>query len=36
EPSLRILAACVLITGGAALAAKSLLLRKAATGEANA
>ncbi|TIL69518.1 MAG: EamA family transporter, partial [Mesorhizobium sp.] len=36
EPSLRILAACVLITGGAALAAKSLLLRRAATGEANA
>ena len=28
EPSLRILAACVLITGGAALAAKSLFLRK--------
>lgn len=31
EPSLRILAACVLITGGAALAAKSLFLRKPAT-----
>jgi len=30
EPSLRILAACVLITGGAVLAAKSLLLRKPA------
>ncbi len=30
EPSLRILAACVLITGGAALAAKSLILRKGA------
>ncbi|MHA6642574.1 aromatic amino acid exporter YddG [Mesorhizobium sp. A623] len=28
EPSLRILAACVLITGGAVLAAKSLLFRK--------
>jgi drug/metabolite transporter (DMT)-like permease len=28
EPSLRILAACVLITGGAVLAAKSLILRK--------
>jgi hypothetical protein len=28
EPSLRILAACVLITGGAVLAAKSLLVRK--------
>ena len=28
DPSLRILAACVLITGGAALAAKSLFLRK--------
>ncbi|MDX8467333.1 EamA family transporter [Mesorhizobium sp. VK23B] len=36
EPSLRILLACVLITGGAALAAKSLLLRKAATGGASA
>ncbi|MER8382487.1 EamA family transporter [Mesorhizobium sp. M0142] len=36
EPSWRILAACVLITGGAALAAKSLLLRKRATSEANA
>jgi len=36
EPSLRILAACVLITGGAALAAKSLFLRKPATGEAGA
>ena len=31
EPSLRILAACVLITGGAALAAKSLLFRKPST-----
>jgi drug/metabolite transporter (DMT)-like permease len=30
EPSLRILAACVLITGGAALAAKSLFLRRSA------
>lgn len=30
EPSLRILAACVLITGGAVLAAKSLLFRKPA------
>ena len=28
EPSLRILAACILITGGAVLAAKSLLFRK--------
>jgi drug/metabolite transporter (DMT)-like permease len=36
EPSLRILAACVLITGGAALAAKSLLMRKPAAKEANA
>ncbi|MER8580506.1 EamA family transporter [Mesorhizobium sp. M1423] len=36
EPSWRILAACVLITGGAALAAKSLFLRKRATSEANA
>ncbi|CAN7320681.1 EamA family transporter [Mesorhizobium amorphae] len=36
EPSLRILAACLLITGGAALAAKSLFMRKPATGEANA
>ncbi|WP_192251554.1 aromatic amino acid exporter YddG [Mesorhizobium silamurunense] len=36
EPSLRILLACVLITGGAALAAKSLLLRKPATGGASA
>ena len=36
EPSLRILAACVLITGGAALAARSLLLRKPATGGAGA
>ncbi|WP_192182459.1 aromatic amino acid exporter YddG [Mesorhizobium amorphae] len=34
EPSLRILAACLLITGGAALAAKSLFMRKPATGEA--
>jgi drug/metabolite transporter (DMT)-like permease len=31
EPSYRILAACVLITGGAVLAAKSLLCRKPAT-----
>jgi hypothetical protein len=31
EPSLRILAACVLITGGAVLAAKSLLVRKQGT-----
>ncbi|MGB3540213.1 MAG: EamA family transporter [Mesorhizobium sp.] len=31
EPSYRILAACVLITGGAVLAAKSLLFRKPAT-----
>ncbi|MER9236786.1 EamA family transporter [Mesorhizobium sp. M0622] len=36
EPSWRILAACVLITGGAALAAKSLFLRKPAASEANA
>jgi drug/metabolite transporter (DMT)-like permease len=36
EPSLRILAACVLITGGAALAAKSLLMRTPAAKEANA
>jgi hypothetical protein len=36
EPSLRILAACVLITGGAALAAKSLLMRKPAAKEVNA
>ncbi|TIM20295.1 MAG: EamA family transporter, partial [Mesorhizobium sp.] len=36
EPSLRILAACVLITGGAALAAKSLFLRKRAASEAGA
>ncbi|MDX8445702.1 aromatic amino acid exporter YddG [Mesorhizobium captivum] len=36
EPSPRILAACVLITGGAALAAKSLLLRRPATGGAGA
>ncbi|TIP79140.1 MAG: EamA family transporter, partial [Mesorhizobium sp.] len=36
EPSLRVLAACVLITGGAALAAKSLFLRKRAAGEAGA
>lgn len=35
-PSLRILAACVLITGGAALAAKSLLMRKPAATELNA
>lgn len=33
EPSLRILAACVLITGGAVLAAKSLLFGKRATVE---
>ena len=30
EPTLRGLAACVLITGGAALAAKSLILRRKA------
>ncbi|AZO27644.1 MULTISPECIES: EamA family transporter [Mesorhizobium] len=36
EPSPRILAACVLITGGAALAAKSLLPRRPATGGAHA
>lgn len=36
EPSLRILAACVLITCGAALAAKSLLMRKPAVEEVNA
>ncbi|RWH67800.1 EamA family transporter [Mesorhizobium sp.] len=36
EPSLRILAACVLITGGAALAAKSLLMRKPVEKEVNA
>jgi len=36
EPSLRVLAACVLITGGAALAAKSLFSRKPATGGAGA
>lgn len=36
EPSLRILAACLLITGGAALAAKSLLMRKPAAKEVNA
>ncbi|MDX8490401.1 EamA family transporter [Mesorhizobium sp. VK22B] len=36
EPSPRILAACVLITGGAALAAKSLLLRRPVTGGAGA
>ncbi|TPJ23413.1 EamA family transporter [Mesorhizobium sp. B2-7-2] len=36
EPSLRILAACVLITGGAALAAKSLLMRKPVAKEVNA
>ena len=36
EPSLRILAACVLITGGAALAAKSLFLRKPAAAETEA
>lgn len=36
EPSLRILAACVLITAGAALAAKSLLMRKPAAKEVNA
>ncbi|TPI18765.1 DMT family transporter [Mesorhizobium sp. B4-1-1] len=36
EPSLRILAACVLITAGAALAAKSLLMRKTAAKEVNA
>ncbi|TIV64554.1 MAG: EamA family transporter, partial [Mesorhizobium sp.] len=36
EPSLRILAACVLITGGAALAAKSLLMRKPAVKQVNA
>ncbi|UCI27455.1 DMT family transporter [Mesorhizobium sp. B2-8-5] len=35
-PSLRILAACVLITAGAALAAKSLLMRKPAATEVNA
>lgn len=34
EPSLRILAACLLITGGAVLAAKSLLLRRRAAAEA--
>ncbi|TPN75025.1 EamA family transporter, partial [Mesorhizobium sp. B1-1-5] len=36
EPSLRIVAACVLITGGAALAAKSLFLRKPAASESGA
>ena len=36
EPSLRILAACVLITGGAALAAKSLFLRKPVATESGA
>lgn len=36
EPSLRILEACVLITGGAALAAKSLLMRKPAVKQVNA
>ncbi|SFP25229.1 Permease of the drug/metabolite transporter (DMT) superfamily [Mesorhizobium sp. NFR06] len=36
EPSPRILAACVLITGGAALAAKSLLMRKPAAKEVSA
>jgi hypothetical protein len=36
EPSLRVLAACVLITGGAALAAKSLFLRKPAVAESRA
>ncbi|MGX7875170.1 aromatic amino acid exporter YddG [Mesorhizobium sp. ORM6] len=36
EPSLRILGACVLITGGAALAAKSLLLRKPAAAQSGA
>ena len=36
ESSLRILAACVLITGGAALAAKSLLMRKPGAKEVNA
>ncbi|MDX8499464.1 EamA family transporter [Mesorhizobium sp. VK4C] len=36
EPSLRILAACVLITSGAALAAKSLVLRRLATNGASA
>jgi drug/metabolite transporter (DMT)-like permease len=36
EPSLRILAACVLNTGGAVLAAKSLLMRKPAAKEVNA
>jgi hypothetical protein len=36
ELSLRILAACVFITGGAALAAKSLFLRRPAVSGANA
>ncbi|TPN76860.1 EamA family transporter [Mesorhizobium sp. CU2] len=36
EPSRHILAACVLITGGAALAAKSLLMRKPAAREVSA
>ncbi|TGW06706.1 EamA family transporter, partial [Mesorhizobium sp. M2D.F.Ca.ET.145.01.1.1] len=36
EPSLRILAACVLVTGGAALAAKSLFLRKSIAIESGA
>jgi drug/metabolite transporter (DMT)-like permease len=36
EPSLRILGACVLITGGATLAAKSLFMRKQAAGGAGA
>ena len=36
EPSLRILAACVLITSGAALAAKSLFLRKSTASGAGA
>jgi drug/metabolite transporter (DMT)-like permease len=36
EPSFRVLAACVLITGGAALAAKSLFLRRPVAREARA
>jgi drug/metabolite transporter (DMT)-like permease len=36
EPSLRILAACLLITGGAALAAKNMLFRRSARQEAAA
>jgi hypothetical protein len=34
EPSLSIIAACLLITGGAVLAAKGMLSRRAATPEA--